>query len=405
MNTYYFILAACFLIIISYLINLFTRKKGIPSVLLLLLLGLGAREVLVQLQIPFSTPMQLVELLGIIGLIMIVLEAGLDITITGKYQLKIIRHAFLSALIIFILSAIVCSTFLYYFLKEPFINCVVYSIPFSIVSSAIVIPSVSHLSDWKKEFLVYETSFSDILGILVFNYIIAGRILEAGNIGMFFGNILIGILASVIVSLALLFLLTRIGTRVRFFLVFAVLIFLYAGGKLLHLPSLLVILLFGLTVSNFRHNLFDRFKKWINPEKTQEVHELLHNITAETSFLVRTFFFFIFGLSIDVRLLGDLEVITAGSCIVVLLFVIRFIYLRFFLKAHIFPELFFMPRGLITILLFYSIPVSFRLQQFNEGILLFVILVTGFIMTAGSLFYRNEEFENINDEIPVTEQN
>jgi hypothetical protein len=64
-----------------------------------------------------------------------------------------------------------------------------------------------------------------------------------------------------------------------------------------------------------------------------------------------------------------------------------------------------MPRGLITILLFYSIPASFRLQQFNEGILLFVILVTGLIMTAGSLFYRNEEFENINDEIPVTAKN
>lgn len=405
MNTYYFILAACLLIIISYLINLFTSKKGIPAVLLLLLLGLGTREVLVQLQIPFSTPMQLVELLGIIGLIMIVLEAGLDITINGKYQLKIIRHAFLSALIIFILSAIVCSTFLYYFLKEPFLNCVVYSIPFSIVSSAIVIPSVSHLSAWKKEFLVYETSFSDILGILAFNYIIAGHILEAGNIGLFLGNILIGILASIIVSLALLFLLTRIGTRVRFFLVFAVLIFLYAGGKLLHLPSLLVILLFGLTVSNFRHVLFDRFKKWINQEKTGDVHELLHNITAETSFLVRTFFFFIFGLSIDIRLLGDLHVITAGGSIVLLLFVIRFIYLRFFLNAHIFPELFFMPRGLITILLFYSIPASFRLQQFNEGILLFVILVTGLIMTAGSVFYRNEEFETINDEIPVTAHN
>jgi hypothetical protein len=63
-----------------------------------------------------------------------------------------------------------------------------------------------------------------------------------------------------------------------------------------------------------------------------------------------------------------------------------------------------MPRGLITILLFYSIPSSFRLQQFNEGILLFIILATGLIMTAGSLLYGNKDIENINDEIPVTEQ-
>ncbi|MBS4065674.1 MAG: cation:proton antiporter [Chitinophagaceae bacterium] len=404
MNTYYFILAACLLIICSYLINLFTNKRGIPAVLLLLLLGIGARELLQYYHLSYPVPQSLVELLGIIGLIMIVLEAGLDITITSSYQLKLVKNAFLSALFILLLSAAVCAAFLYYYLHEPLINCIVYSLPFSIVSSAIVLPSVSHLSDWKKEFLVYETSFSDILGILIFNYIIAGSILEVSSISWFFGSIILGLLLSVVISLILLYLLTHISTRVRFFLVFAVLIFLYAAGKLLHLPALVIILLFGLLVSNFQNPLFTKFRKWINSSKAEEVHHLLHGVTAETSFIVRTFFFFLFGFSIDIHLLTDVQVLVAGSFIVLLLFMIRYLYLRFFLKAHILPELFFMPRGLITILLFYSIPSSFRLQQFNEGILLFIILATGLIMTAGSLLYGNKDIENINDEIPVTEQ-
>lgn len=403
MNTYYLILSACALIIGSYLINLYTNKRGIPSVLVLLVAGILCREVLKINNVDVSFPRQPVELLGIIGLIMIVLEAGLDITITNKHQLKLVRNAFFSAIMILLLSAAVCSAFIYYYLSEPLLNCIVYSIPFSIVSSAIVLPSVSHLSDEKKEFLVYETSFSDILGIMLFNYVIAGNILEAASIGWFLGSVLFGLIISVVLSLLLLYLLTRITTKVRFFLIFAVLIFLYAGGKLLHLPALVVILLFGLTVSNFENRFLLKFKQWIEPKKAAEVRVLLHSVTAETSFLVRTFFFFMFGLSIDIHLILDANVVIAGSSMVILLFFIRYLYLRFFLKAHIFPELFFMPRGLITILLFYSIPSTLRLKDFNEGILLFVILATGLVMTAGSLLYGKKDIVAINDENPVAE--
>ena len=404
MNSYYFILAACILVIFSYLINLATNKRGIPSVLILLIAGIVSGNILSYYQIPFHVPQQIVEVLGIIGLIMIVLEAGLDINFHSKHQIILFRNAFVSAFILLVLSSAACAAFLHYYLKEPLLKCVVYSIPFSIVSSAIVLPSVSHLSDWKKEFLVYETSFSDILGILLFNYIVAGKILEAESIGRFFGSIVLGLAASVVISLLLLYLLTKIATKIRFILIFSVLIFLYAGGKLLHLPVLVVILLYGLIVSNFESRYFNKFKKWIAPEKAKEVHQLLHSVTAETSFVVRTFFFFIFGLSIDLQLLANTGVLISGSCIVVLLFLIRYLYLRFFLRAHILPELFFMPRGLITILLFYSIPASLQLQHFNEGILLFVILATGLIMTAGSLLYGKESIEIINDEVPVEEQ-
>lgn len=399
-SAYIYIIAACVLVISSYLFNLLSQKTNIPSVLMLILTGIAVREILVFNQASVVIPSNTVEVFGILGLIIIVLEAGLDVRISRK-KIKLIRNAFFSAFIIFAVSAAGCSALLYYTLGEEYIKCLVYAIPLSVVSSAIVIPSVSHFEEHKKEFLVYETSFSDILGIMLFNYVIAGDLLKMGNIAKFFGSLALALVLSVIISVLIIYLLIQIKTKVRFFLVFAMLIFLYAGGKMLHLPALFTILIFGLIISNWQLPLFKRMYHWISFKQVSEVGVLMHALTAETSFLIRTFFFFIFGLTIDVRLLADLDVILTGSLLVLMLFVIRLIYLRFFLHAHIFPELFFMPRGLITILLFYSIPAAYKLSKFNSGILFFVILTTSIIMMIGSISYGKPKLQVINDDIPM----
>lgn len=401
-DAYVLILAACLLVIVSYLFNLLAKYTGIPSVLLLLLLGITTKEVIQYFGQQFSVPAKLVELFGIVGLIMIILEAGLDLNISRK-KVKLVRNAFFSAFIILILSAAALSALLYYTLHEAYLNCLIYALPLSVVSSAIVIPSISHLGETKKEFLVYETSFSDILGILFFNYMIAGNHFDGSNIALFFGSIILSIAISIVLSLLMLFMLTRITTKVRFFLVFAILIFLYAGGKMLHLPALFIILLFGLIVSNWHMPFLHRFQQYIPFKQVKDISHLLHSLTAESSFLIRTFFFFSFGLTIDIRLLADVGVVLTGSAIVASLLGIRYIYLRFFLRSHIFPELFYMPRGLITILLFYSIPQVYRLSRFNEGILFFTILVTSVIMMIGSIAYGKPEIESINDEVPLSD--
>ena len=191
-GAYGYIIAICLLVILSYLFNLISRRTGIPSVLLLLLTGIGVRETLVFNNISVEVSPQMVEIFGILGLIMIILEAGLDLQL-GKKKIKLIRNAFFSGLIILVLSAIAISSFLYFYLKEDFILCLIYALPLSVVSSAIVIPSISHLDEHKKEFLVYETSFSDILGIIFFNYLIAGNLLKGSNITWFFGSLIISI--------------------------------------------------------------------------------------------------------------------------------------------------------------------------------------------------------------------
>lgn len=95
-SSYIYIIAACLLVVFSYLYNLISQKTGIPSVLLLLLSGIILREVLIYNNAIVSIPSYSVEVFGIIGLIMIVLEAGLDLQVSKKklslYEMLFYQH-------------------------------------------------------------------------------------------------------------------------------------------------------------------------------------------------------------------------------------------------------------------------------------------------------------------------
>ena len=109
-------------------------------------------------------------------------------------------------------------------------------------------------------------------------------------------------------------------------------------------------------------------------------HEL-HIITLETAFVVRTFFFVIFGITIVLSSLLSLNVAMVSILIIISIYVIRFLILRIFVGKDILPQVFIAPRGLITILLFYAIPAEAEVPGFESGILLFVIIATSLIMT------------------------
>jgi Kef-type K+ transport system membrane component KefB len=386
------------IVVVAYLFSIISNYFKVPSVLLLLVAGIVVRAIADAQGWTLPIPSEAVEFLGVIGTIMIVLEAGLDLKLDKK-KTKLISSAFFSAFFILILCMAAVSAVLYYWLHEPVRGCIVYSIPLSIMSSSIVLPSLHHLTERKKEFLVYEASFSDILGILLFNYFTGSEIVSAHAVGGFFLNILIAVIFSIIFSILLFIILTKTAMNVKFFLVFALLIILYETGKLINLPSLIIILVFGLLMKNWQLIKLSKLDTLFPAEKVKEATNLLHSITAESSFLVRTFFFLIFGYSINLNAITSSNIIAIGSVIVVILFVIRFLYLRFFIKESVYPEVFFIPRGLITIMLFYKIPASYHPEKLQGGILFFIVIVTGLIMMLGMLFYKNKEVEVVEDQV------
>lgn len=383
------LIGLCSLIILSYVFSILSRYIRVPSVLLLLFAGIGFRVLADNYQIKIDVPGPLVESLGVVGLIMIVLEAGLDLKME-KSKIKLIQDSFFSALVIFIISATLLVIILHYWMHEPIKKCLAYAIPLSIMSSTIVIPSIHPLSDQKREFLIYEASFSDIMGILAFNFIIANQTITWLGVGSFAISIILSIIASVLLSFLLFLILAKTKLNIKFFLIFSLLILIYEGGKMLNLPSLIIILLFGLLMNNWEKIQWPRLLRYLPNIEMGGLRHLLHSVTAETSFLIRTFFFLFFGFTISLDFFTHREVLIVGSLIVVALFVTRILYLRFFVKTNLFPESFFIPRGLITIVLFYKIPSDLKLTSFNDGILFFVILVTSFIMALGMIFYKKK---------------
>jgi Kef-type K+ transport system membrane component KefB len=385
-------------IVVSYLFSIISNYIKVPSVLLLLAAGIALRAIANangwQLPVADNT----VEYFGSVGLIMIVLEAGLDLKL-GRNKIRLISRSFFAAFFILILSVTAISAALYFLLHQDVRDCIVYAIPLSVMSSSIVIPSLHHLSEKKKEFLVYEASFSDILGIILFNYFTAREIFSVLAISTFFLSIAIAIILSVVFSVLLFIILAKSKMSVKFFLVFAVLIILYEGGKLLNLPSLIIILFFGLLMNNWHLVKVPKIRGLFSGEKATEATHLLHSITAESSFLIRTFFFLLFGYSINIQAIGSSDVILVGSIIVLILLIIRFIYLRDFLRESVYPEVFFIPRGLITIVLFYKIPESYHPEKLQAGILFFVVIVTSFIMMLGMIFYNKKEKDIVVDDL------
>lgn len=400
-NPYVFAIVIGVVIVLSYAFSLISQKTNIPSVLLLIGLGIGIQYGLGHLSISIGSVLfQILEVLGIFGLIMIVLEAALDLKLT-RAKLPLIGKSLGIALFALISTSLAIAYLLNYFLIPNFLTALVYAVPLSVMSSAIIIPSVASLSGHKREFLIYESTFSDILGIMYFYFLIGN--LEVERVGTVvtdvFSNITVTIVLSVVLGYLLVWFFQQLTDQVKLFLLIGVLVLLYSVGKLFHLSSLVIILIFGLILNNYQLFFRGRLKGWINREAIDKTIEEFHLVTIESAFVVRTFFFVVFGMTLDLTTLLNEQTLLISLAIVVVTYVIRYLCLKVVLFRHIIPELWVAPRGLITILLFFAIPVELATEQFNSGILLTTVLTTSVIMTIALIVKPKEEPTQTFDEL------
>lgn len=398
LNAYTETIAISLIVIISYFFNFVSEKSKIPSVLLLIGLGVAFQKLLGALEIDLSgSIMGALELLGVVGLIMIVLEAALDLKLKKEKKPLLIK-SFVIALIALIGTALFIAYIFNMFIFDDFLKSLIYAIPLSILSSAIIIPSVNSLMDKKREFMIYESTFSDILGIMFFYFVLGGVDTETtGQIVMdVSSSILITIVLSILISYLMVFLLQKLESKVKLFFLIAILILLYSTGKLFHLSSLLIIMVFGLVLNNYELFFRGKLKKFADPEALKHITEDFHVVTMETAFVVRTFFFVIFGMTLDFSGIGDLPSIYMALAVLGITYALRFILLKLIVRKNITPQLWIAPRGLITVLLFFSIPAQFLDDRFNPSILLIVILATSVIMTTG-LIAKKEDIEEVDE--------
>ena len=418
MSTLSILIVLPLLIVFSYLFDLIARKTKFPAVILLMFTGILIRTGTTLYGFTeFGFLENLIPVLGTIGLILIVLEGALELDIKRE-KLPVILKGFFAAGIILLLNVIGVYLLFYHFLGIGHQAAVIYAIPLSIISSAVAIPSSVSLFERDREFVVYESTFSDILGIMLFNYAIrqfeTNQVLVSAESIVGLGLQIIGVIVvSLFITYCLFQLLQKIEHHVKFFLILALLVLVYALGKFFHLPALVTIFIFGLFLSNVKALLPNFMKRNLDLEETQKGLHEFHILTAESTFLVKTFFFLFFGFSINLSEFSTIDPLLYGLVIFGAMWGIRYLYFTattFKLKPS--PLVFISPRGLISILLFLQISeVSFMegvTSAIDERVLLVVILASMLIMTKGTM--KKKSIEEIPDrsnfdEIPLEIEN
>jgi len=385
--TNYIILSLCLIVLVAYLFDISSRYSRIPGVILLIALGMVIQVITTKtgLKVPDMRPV--LPVIGTLGLILIVLEASLDIRLQRK-KLGLLIRSVSSALFLFILFTAILTWVLVKFMGYPITDSILSSIPLGIISSAVAISSASNLTRDQKEFIVYESAFSDIIGILVFDFIL----LNQGSIGHGLVNFVITGLLTVVVAIAVTsglgYLLHKITYHINYVIIMTSIVLVYVLAKIYHLPALFLVLVFGLALSNNRtveHTVINRF---VDFEKFRTDVESFRKIMGELTFLVRSFFFILFGFYTTIEGLLNHENLIAGGAITAGIFLLRWLFFGLVLKSSDISLILFAPRGLITILLFLSIPASSGLPLINEEVVTLVIFFSLAFMMVGNLFSR-----------------
>jgi len=388
--TNYIILVLCVIVILSYIFDISGRYSKIPGVILLILLGIALQVIVKPLDMKIPNLQPILPVIGTIGLILIVLEASLDLKLERKKKgliMKSISSAFFLFAVFTAGLTYILTEFSGYYIRDSILN----AIPLGIISSAVAISSAIHLNTQEKEFITYESSFSDIIGIIIFDFILISHGTIGQNILDLGIKSLITIPVALVTTLILANLLHRITYHVNYVIIMTSIVLVYTLAKLYHLPGLLLVLIFGLVLSNNHLLENKRVEKYIDCVKFRSDVRSFSIILTELTFIIRSFFFIMFGFYLKIDGLLDLNNLLIGAAITAGIFLIRLLFFRMVIDIKLIPLLFFTPRGLITILLFISIPAESRILPINEEVITIVILFTIFIMMIGNMLSKKEE--------------
>ncbi|RDB06179.1 cation:proton antiporter [Runella aurantiaca] len=385
------IITVCVLILLAYIFDITSSKTKVPSVILLLLMGWLVKQVALTTGLSLPNLSPILPILGTIGLILIVLEGSLELELNST-KFPLIKKSFAVALLPMLLLAFGAAGAFHFWGGINFKDSLTNAIPLCVISSAIAIPSVKNLVNHQKEFVIYESSLSDILGVIFFNFVAFNDSFGAGSIWHFFAQLITIIIVSFLATGGLSYLLSKIDHHIKFAPIILLVILIYNISKIYHLPSLVFILIFGLFLGNLDE--IKRFK-WIQrlkPDLLDREVKKFKEITIEATFVIRVLFFLLFGYLMETAEILNLSTLGWAVGIVINIFCLRAILLKFY-KMELSPLLFIAPRGLITILLFLSTPASQTISLVNKSLIIQIIILSALVMMIGLMMENKKESE------------
>lgn len=370
-------------VLLSYWFNHLGRVLRFPAVVFLLFTGLLLRAGTDAWGVSIQPEPALLSVLGTLGLILIVLEGALDLDLVAGRR-GFLQRTFVSAVLGVIAVSALLAGLLRLLLEMPWSAAVLVAIPFGVISSAAAIPAAEALTKDEREFVIYESSWSDIVGVMLFN---AATVALAAGGGGFTLSLLGGgaavLLIGGLLGLGMIWLVGNLEGQVKFLPLIFGLVGVYAAAEVLQLSPLLIVLVLGLMLNN--PQMLRRIRPLARLQSAQFHAELerLKHLTAEATFLVRTFFFLLLGYSTDLATLADLRAWGVALVVVVLVFGLRWPLLWLLGGRRPRPLLWAAPRGLITVVLFFSLPAGMLPAALPRGALILVVLLSCVVMALG----------------------
>lgn len=387
--TNYIILALCVIILLAYFFDITSRYSKIPGVILLISLGILINPLLEAANISIPNLEPYMPVIGTLGLIMIVMEASLDLKLQ-KSKTSLIVKSVSSALILLVVFVVIFTYFTVKFMRLETLNSLLIAIPLGIIGSTVAIASASGLKSEDREFVIYESSLSDIIGILLFDFILFNYTDIGIGILSFTLKGLITVAIAFLLTAVLAFMLHKTKYHVNYVIIMTSVVMAYVLAKAAHLPALFLVLVFGLTLSNNRFMENTIVRRWVNFDKFRNDVSSFQKILGEMTFLIRSFFFVMFGYYTTLEGIFVFDNLIIAGCITFGILFLRWIFFSTFLKMPAVPLVFFAPRGLITILLFLSIPEANRIPFISEEVITLVMFMSIIVMMIGNLVNKSE---------------
>ena len=382
------IISLCLLLLISYMFDVSSPKTKIPSVILLLIVGWAVRQAadFFGISIPNLSP--ILPIIGTVGLILIVFEGALDLELNRSKKKLIISSISMSLIPMLVLSIGIGLAFDAIFGVE-FRQGLLNAVPFAVISSAIAISSAKNLLPKDREFVIYESTFSDIFAVVLFNFIIRNEVIDGNSFVVFGWQLILILVITVIATLGLSLLMSKIRHRVKFVPIILLIILIYAIAKEYHLPALIFIFILGLFIGNLDKFKRFRFVDKLQPEIMVKEVVKLNDITTEITFSIRSLFFILFGYLINTHELLNAKTFIIATGILIGIIVLRIIGLKI-ARQNLNSLLYVAPRGLITILLFITIPDTERISMVNNSLVIQVIVLTALFMMVGLMISKRQ---------------
>ncbi len=309
------------------------KRTGVPSVLFLMGLGVVLGPILGLIKA--AQVIALAPYFGTLALLIILFDGGLNLQF-----MKVLKQAPLAVLFsltVFVSTTVAIAAFYTWALEGPWLHGLLLGSILGGTAAAIVIPVASQLNTLRepvKVLLSLDSAFSEVF-VVVIALAFMGMFTGAGEKSGMVGGIVHAFLDALILATVAGALWARLlawlkGQALSYMLTLAAILVLYYVAELLGGNGAITILLFGLVLANMQYlvrRLSHPIRVLIGYELDQAEFALdafLKRINEELSFLVRTFFYVLLGLILDLSAMTWV-VAAAGAGLFAVTLIVRWI--------------------------------------------------------------------------------